>query len=60
MMENGMRKRMCICMTGYFALWQKLAQHCKSTIFKKKMNSNGIKINEEFKCYQGKDAFIFF
>ena len=34
-MENDdkKRERECICMYDYFAVQQKLAQHCKSTIF---------------------------
>ena len=37
-----MRKRM-VCITGSFAVQQKLTEHCKSTIIKKKKKKKYIK-----------------
>ena len=55
MMEDSMRKRMCIYMyidtythtLGHFAVQEKLAQHCKSTIFKKKKKGT-FAVNDSF------------
>ena len=38
MMEDNVRKRMCVCVymkLGHFALHQKLTEHCEPTIIKK-------------------------
>ena len=53
MMEGNMRKRMYVYVwLGHFALEQKLIQHCKSTVIKKR-------IGKKFKNFKKEKTFLF-
>ena len=43
LMEDNVRKRMYICITGHFAVQQKLIEYCKSAMTKIKIKVNNKK-----------------